>query len=176
MNESGLIHLYCGDGKGKTTAALGLALRASGAGKRVLLLQFLKGRETGELKSLARLPEITVVRGNASGKFSFQMDPAERAAALILHTENLRAAINTARAGECDLLILDEALGALSAGLLDERLLRELVSGKPPALELVLTGRAPPHWLFEAADYVSEMCKRKHPFDRGIAARSGVEF
>lgn len=176
MNGQGLIHCYCGDGKGKTTAALGLALRAAGAGKKVLLLQFLKGRDTSELRVLERIPEITVLRGNASEKFSFQMDERERQQAYDMHCKNLLTAVEAARAGACDLLVLDEAMAAVSTGLIDEDLLRNFVENKPQPLELVLTGRNPPEWLLERADYVTEMVKRKHPFDSGISARTGVEL
>lgn len=176
MNGNGLIHVYCGDGKGKTTAALGLVMRASGAGMKTLVVQFLKGRETGELKSLALLPGVQVIRGNPSGKFSFEMDERERRQAYEMNTKNLLAAVETARAEACGLLVLDEILGALSAGLVDEELLRDFVIRKPAPLELVLTGRNPPGWMLDAADYVSEICKRKHPYDRGIPARRGIEW
>ncbi|MCI8650216.1 MAG: cob(I)yrinic acid a,c-diamide adenosyltransferase [Anaerotruncus sp.] len=173
---SGLIHIYCGDGKGKTTAAIGLAVRAAGAGKRVLLLQFLKGQPTGELASLAMLPQVTVLRGKMGGKFTFQMGERELQQTYDLQTKNLLTAVETARAGDCDLLILDELFGALSTETVDEDLLRNFIIHKPAALELVLTGRNPPDWLLKAADYVSEICKRKHPYDKGIQARQGIEF
>ena len=172
----GLIHVYCGDGKGKTTAAVGLAARAAGRGLRVLMVQFLKGQETGELRSLALLPGVTVLRGKASEKFTFQMDERELQQTYDLNTKNLLTAKEALRAGECDLLILDEILGALSCELVDEDLLRDLVGTKPEGAELVLTGRNPPDWLLDAADYVTEMVKRKHPFDRGIPAREGIEL
>lgn len=175
MNR-GLIHIYCGDGKGKTTAAMGLAVRAAGCENQVLIVQFLKGQETGELRSLARIPEITVLRGKASSKFTFQMDERELQQTYDLNSKNLLTAVETAREGKCDLLILDEILGALSCDLIDSDLLRSLVEQKPEALELVLTGRNPPQWLLDHADYVTEMVKRKHPFDQGIPARKGIEL
>ena len=162
----GLIHIYCGDGKGKTTAATGLAVRAAGCGMKVLLVQFLKGQETGELRALAHIPGITVLRGKASEKFTFQMDERE-----LQQTYDEQA-----RAGACDLLVLDEVMGALSCQLIDEDLLRSLVEQKPERLELVMTGRNPPDWLIDAADYVSEIKKVKHPYDRGVSARRGIEM
>ena len=167
----GLIHIYCGDGKGKTTAATGLAVRAAGCGMKVLLVQFLKGQETGELRALAHIPGITVLRGKASEKFTFQMDERE-----LQQTYDLLTAVEQARAGACDLLVLDEVMGALSCQLIDEDLLRSLVEQKPERLELVMTGRNPPDWLIEAADYVSEIKKVKHPYDRGVSARRGIEM
>ncbi|MEM1483790.1 cob(I)yrinic acid a,c-diamide adenosyltransferase [Oscillospiraceae bacterium PP1C4] len=176
MREMGLIHVYCGDGKGKTTAAMGLAMRASGVGMKVLIVQFLKGQETGELRSLALLPNVSVIRGNPSGKFSFQMDERELQHTYDLHTKNLLTAIEAARAGNCDLLILDEIMGALSASLIDEDLMHNFIEHKPESLELVLTGRNPPDWLLEKASYISEICKRRHPYDQGIPARRGIEL
>lgn len=176
MNRQGLTHVYCGNGKGKTTAAIGLAVRAAGAGLRVMIVQFLKSQDTGELRSLALIPNITMVRGKASGKFTFQMDEHERAETRELSDRTLAAAVAAAKNGECDLLILDEALGALESGMLDEAALIELVGEKPERLELVLTGRNPPEWLISHADYVSEILPRKHPYECGIAARSGIEY
>ncbi|MGI5966865.1 MULTISPECIES: cob(I)yrinic acid a,c-diamide adenosyltransferase [Anaerotruncus] len=172
----GLIHIYCGDGKGKTTAAIGLAARAAGNGMKVAILQFLKGQETGELSSLALIPGITVIRGKASEKFTFQMDERELQQTYDLCTKNLLTALELLRAGQCDLLVLDEILGALSCELVDEDLLRSLIEQKPEQAELVLTGRNPPDWLLEKADYVTEMVKRKHPYDRGVPARRGIEL
>ncbi len=174
--RQGLIHIYCGDGKGKTTAAIGLAVRAAGCGKRVFIVQFLKGQATGELKSLACIPEIKLLRGKACSKFTCQMDERELQQTYDLNTKNLLTAVETARSGECDVLILDEILGTLSCDLIDSDLLRSLIEQKPESLELVLTGRNPPQWLLDQADYVTEMVKRKHPYDQGIPAREGIEM
>lgn len=173
---TGLVHLYYGDGKGKTTAALGLALRALGCGRRVVLVQFLKNTPCGELAALARHDGMTVLRGKAGAHFTFAMTAAERAQTKAIHEGNLAQALTLVRAGVCDLLILDEVTDALQAGLLDEALLREAVLKKPDGLELVMTGHHATGWLVQAADYVTEMKKCKHPFDRGVPAREGVEF
>ena len=173
--EKGLIEVYCGDGKGKTTAAVGLAVRAAGRGLRVCLVQFLKGRETGELVSLAMLPNIRVIRSKQSGKFTFQMDERELRAVYDLQTKDLLTAMEVMRAGECDVLILDEIMAALSTGTVDEDLLRSLMEQRPGTVELVLTGRNPPDWILEQADYISEIVKRRHPFDKAVAARDGIE-
>lgn len=175
MNPLGLTHLYCGDGKGKTTAALGLLLRASGAGMPAVLVQFLKGDATSELASLALLPGVTVLRGAEGPGWSPAMSEAQRAAARAIHDRNLAEADRLVRAGQCRLIVLDEAAAACRRGLVDEDLLRRLVLDRPEGVELVLTGRRPPQWMLDAADYVTEMRKLRHPFERGIAARVGVE-
>lgn len=174
--DQGLIHVYWGNGKGKTTAALGLALRAGGWGRRVVVVQFLKGRDCGELHALSRLDNILVLRGKSSDSFVRQMSETEKQAAWQAHAANLQQALSRVARGCCDLLILDEALDACDLGLLDEAALRDLVEGKPQHLELVLTGRRPAPWLLAAADYATEMVKHKHPYDQGIGAREGIEF
>ncbi|MEG1953559.1 MAG: cob(I)yrinic acid a,c-diamide adenosyltransferase [Hydrogenoanaerobacterium sp.] len=174
-DKTGLIHIYCGDGKGKTTAAIGLAVRAAGAGFKVVLVQFLKGQQSSELLSLALLPNITLLREKLSPKFSFQMDDTEKAETIAVHGHYLKTAAELCKEKNCDVLVLDEVLGALDCGLLDTELLRRFIDQKPDELELVLTGRNPPQWLCEKADYISEIHKVKHPFDAGIQARIGIE-
>ena len=174
--NNGLIHVYYGDGKGKTTAALGLALRASGCGKQVVMIQFLKDSPSGELSQLERLPSVTVIRGKAGTMFVRDMSPQDKDATREKHNENLRAALARVEDGQCDLLILDEGLDACQLELLDGPLLSELITRKPPGLELVITGHYPIGWILEKADYITEMVKRRHPYDRGIGARKGIEF
>ena len=167
----GLVHLYWGDGKGKTTAAMGLALRALGTGRKVVIVQFLKGGQSGEIPLLRSLG-AQIFRGKAGMKFTFQMSEAEKAETRALQTEHLRQAL----ACEADLLVLDEACAAWQTGLVDRELLKQAVLERPAGREVVLTGRQPPEWLLEAADYVTEMHCHRHPFERGIPAREGVEF
>lgn len=169
--SNGLIHLYHGDGKGKTTAAMGLAVRALGCGRRVVIVQFLKGGATGELEPLQTLG-ATFYRGKAGQKFVFQMNEEEKAATRALQTENLRRAL----ADPADLLILDEACAACRLGLVDETVLKKAVLQKPAQREVVLTGREPADWMLAAADYCTEMQCRRHPYEKGIAAREGVEY
>ena len=172
---SGLIHIYCGDGKGKTTAAVGLAVRCAGRGNKVLLVQFLKSRDSGELYSLAKLPDIEVMRGKESKKFTFQMNEEEKHVLLIEHNKMFEQVLAKIKNGGYSLLILDEVIGALNAKVFEMPKLIEFLRHKPENLEVVLTGRNPAPELVEIADYVSEMRKVKHPMDRGIMAREGIE-
>lgn len=171
----GLIHIYCGDGKGKTTAAVGLAVRCAGRGNKVLLVQFLKSRDSGELYSLAKLPDIEVMRGKESKKFTFQMNEEEKHALLIEHNKMFQQVLAKIKNGGYSLLILDEVIGALNAKVFEMPKLIEFLRHKPENLEVVLTGRNPAPELVEIADYVSEMRKVKHPMDKGIMAREGIE-
>lgn len=171
----GLIHIYCGDGKGKTTAAVGLAVRCAGRGNKVLLVQFLKSRDSGELYSLAKLPDIEVMRGKESKKFTFQMNEEEKHALLIEHNKMFEQVLAKIKNGGYSLLILDEVIGALNAKVFEMPKLIEFLRHKPENLEVVLTGRNPAPELVEIADYVSEMRKVKHPMDKGIVAREGIE-
>ena len=160
--SNGLIHLYHGDGKGKTTAAMGLAVRALGCGRRVVIVQFLKGGATGEQEPLQTLG-ATFYRGKAGQKFVYQMNEEEKAATRAL-------------ADPADLLILDEACAAWNLNMVDRELLQNAVLHKPAEQELAMTGRDPAPWMLDAADYITEMCCRRHPYEKGIPARKGVEF
>lgn len=171
----GLIHIYCGDGKGKTTAAVGLAVRCAGRGNKVLLVQFLKSRDSGEIYSLAKLPDIEVMRGKESKKFTFQMNEEEKHALLIEHNKMFEQVLAKIKNGGYSLLILDEVIGALNAKVFEMPKLIEFLRHKPENLEVVLTGRNPAPELVEIADYVSEMRKVKHAMDKGIMAREGIE-
>jgi cob(I)alamin adenosyltransferase len=170
---SGLTHIYTGHGKGKTTAAVGLAVRAAGDGLRVLFVQFLKGRATGELGPLKSLG-VDVVRSPGVKKFIPDMTQQEREECGVAQHTCLNAAIDSA--ARYDLIILDEAFGAAETGMIDIDALAEFVKHKPDSLELVLTGRGAPQRLIELADYVSEIKAVKHPYDRGITARKGIEY
>jgi len=177
MSEKGLMHVYYGDGKGKTTAALGLALRAAGCGKNVVVVQFLKSWSCGEHDSLSALSKITLFRGNAAGgKFVHEMSEEEKGETKRLQDECLKNALELIHKGQCEVLVLDEAIDAFRLGVLDKNMLEDLIYGKPDFLELVITGHDPDTRLIEQADYVTEMIKRKHPYDEGVCARKGIEF
>jgi len=177
MSEKGLIHVYYGNGKGKTTAALGLALRAAGCGKNVVIVQFLKGWECGEHISLPSISNITLIRGKtAGGKFVYEMNDEEKQITKDLQNKSMKKALELIKKEQCDVLILDEAIDALKLEMLDPDIPENLIYNKPDSLELVITGHDPDKQLLERADYVTEMVKRKHPYDEGINARKGIDF
>jgi cob(I)alamin adenosyltransferase len=154
-----MIHVYTGDGKGKTTAALGLALRAAGRGKKVVIVQFMKGADTGELHSIALVPGVTVLRNRKHYGF-FNRSGTETQSQII---EDNNSSLAEALGLSWDMLVLDEVFFAYSSGALDRKTIDSLVLEKNENRELVLTGRNPPQHIIDAADYVSEIRKIKHP-------------
>lgn len=171
LMDEGLIHLYWGEGKGKTTAAMGLALRALGRGRRVTVVQFLKDGASGELEPLRRLGAL-VYAGKTCGKFAAQMTREERADTARQNTDHLRRALEL----PCDLLVLDEVCAAWQLDMVDRELLEAAVLKRPQGREVVLTGREPARWMAEAAHYSTEMTCHRHPYQDGVPAREGVEF
>ncbi|HHL40676.1 MAG TPA: cob(I)yrinic acid a,c-diamide adenosyltransferase [Deltaproteobacteria bacterium] len=174
----GLVHIYTGEGKGKTTAAVGLAVRAAGQGLRVLFVQFFKEDDasSGEKDILrTRFPEIELVRSNCRHPFftGKRAGDAEAEEAVRRTFEGTRRAVE---AGGIDMVVLDEAMAAVNGGWLAVEEVVEFIESRPPDLEVVLTGRNAPVELVRAADYVTEMLKIKHPFDEGVKARKGIEF
>jgi cob(I)alamin adenosyltransferase len=173
--ETGLIQIYTGDGKGKSTAAFGLALRAAGCGLKAVIIQFMKrGEWYGEIKSFAKLPEIELHSFGCEGFIKKGAPtPAE-------HIKQAQAALDKTRRilqeRETDVLILDELNNAIYFGLVTEEEVRELLDMKPPHTELVITGRNAPDYLLQAADLVTEMLEIKHPYRQGIPARLGIEY
>ncbi len=171
----GLIQVYTGDGKGKTTCALGLALRAVGQGLKVYMVQFMKGRETGEAKAAAaRLaPDMTLRPFGRPGLVNLR-GPAPEDLALVREAWDL--ARQLIAAGAHDLVILDEINLALAFSLLDPEEVYEALRQRPPWVEVVLTGRQAPPALVELADLVTEMRPLKHYFQAGVRARRGIEW
>lgn len=175
--ELGLIHIYCGNGKGKTTAAMGLGMRAAGRKKKVLLTQFLKSNKTGELNSIEKLKEYYhFMPGVPVGKFTWNMNDEEKEAAKIEHTERFKVITQKAIDENYDLLILDEIIATVNLDFVPLDLVVEFLKIKPKGLEVVMTGRDPKEELIELADYVSEINAIKHPFEKGIPSRVGIEI
>lgn len=174
-NVKGLVQIFTGNGKGKTTAALGTIVRAAGHGLKVFAIFFIKGDYAyGEYSTLAKLPNVKVASFGLR-QFIYKksgINPEEKAQA--------EAALATARealtSGSYDLVVLDEINVALYFNLIELEEVLQLIKDKPPHVELILTGRNADKRLIEAADLVTEMVKIKHPFDKGIKARKGIEF
>lgn len=164
-----MLQLYWGDGKGKTTAAMGLALRALGHGQRVSVVQFLKDGTSGEISLLRRCG--ATVRACPNAKFTWQMTDAEKAEA----RANNNAALQAALAEPFELLVLDEACAACKSGLVEEQLLK-MAAARAKTAEVVFTGREPAEWMQTAADYSTEMQSVRHPYAQGVTAREGVEY
>jgi cob(I)alamin adenosyltransferase len=172
--EKGLVEVYTGEGKGKTTAAFGLALRAVGRGLRVYVIQFIKGGfDYGELYVVDRLPNLTL-KAFGRGKFVMAKPPEKEDVGFA--REAFELAKKVVMSGECDLVILDEVNVALSLNLINVDEVLELVKGKPLHVEVVLTGRGAPDELVEVADLVTEMREVKHPYRKGVGARKGIEY
>lgn len=171
-----MVHIYCGDGKGKTTAAMGLALRAAGRGWGVVIAQFLKSEDSGERRALACVPGVTLLPLPERVKFSFQMDEADRREAAARFAALCDQCQGLAAAGEARMVILDEVCAAVNTGLLPLERVLALLDGLPAGAEAVLTGRDPHPALLARADYVTEMKKNRHPYEKGVRARSGIEF
>lgn len=174
MLEHGYTQVYTGNGKGKTTAALGLAFRAVGRGLRVCFFQFIKGGGPyGEHLSCEKLaPLLTIIQTGRPGWVNTQDITEDRCAAQEAFAQARQILIS----GKYDLVVLDEINGAVAFGLLDEVQVLELIHLKPPHVELVLTGRNAPERVMEAADLVTEMRDIKHYYKAGVPARSGIEM
>lgn len=171
--QHGLIQIYTGNGKGKTTAALGLTMRAVGAGLKVYLGQFIKKGSFSEIKALRRLHPVITARQYGRGCFvRGKPVPAD----ILSARKGLNALSRAMLCGKYDLVIADEIFCALNAELITAKEILRLIDKKPLSVELVLTGRNAPKKIIKKADLVTEMRKIKHPFDRGIGGRKGIEY
>jgi cob(I)alamin adenosyltransferase len=175
MRRQGLVTVFTGNGKGKTTAAIGTAVRAAGYGHRVFIVFFLKGKmfTQGEVQALAKFPNVEtasfgtsawVIKGTADPEASSQSAKA------------LESARNALASGKYDLVILDEINGALDFGLVTLEDVIDLIASRPPNVDLILTGRGADPAVIEAADVVTEMVNVKHAFERGVPAREGFDY
>lgn len=170
-----LIHIYCGDGKGKTTAAIGLSIRAAGSGMNVIFARFLKDNDSSELKIIKNITNIDLIPCEKEFGFFFTMSNEEKVEAKVFYSNLLMEVINKARLKEYDMLVLDEIMAAYNLDLVDKNEFLEFLKNKPQKLEVVMTGRDPDKSLIGLADYVSNIEKVKHPYDNGIVARVGIE-
>ncbi|NIA10544.1 MAG: cob(I)yrinic acid a,c-diamide adenosyltransferase [Nitrospiraceae bacterium] len=172
QKKTGFVHIYTGNGKGKTTAALGLSLRAIGAGWMVLFAQFLKRGEYSEIKALRRFGDQVKICQYGSGEF-VRGRPSEKEVALA--QAGLRDIKEAIKKGKYDLVVLDEIDVAMHFGLIPVEDVIALLERRPPDLELVLTGRWAPKEIIECADLVTEMRMIKHYFSKDVLARTGIE-
>ena len=171
--KKGYSHVYTGPGKGKTTAALGLGLRAAGAGLKVHMLQFMKGRRYSELDALENIPGFTF---SQHGRDEFVNKEKPEQIDIDLAQQGFEYAKEIIKKEKYDLVILDEINVAVDFNLIDVDDVLEIVEGKPEKLELVLTGRYAHPKITRIADYVTEMLEIKHPYQHGVEARKGIDF
>ena len=173
----GMVQVYTGNGKGKTTAALGQGLRSVGRGLIVYMIQFLKSSDTGELYSCKKIGDnFKIFRFEKKRDFFWNLTEQEK----LEVKEEVNVAFDFAKKvmqeKKCDVLILDEIMGVLSNHLIKEEELCQFIQNKPDNMELILTGRDAPQSIISLADYVSEIHSIKHPMDKGIKARRGIEY
>ncbi|MFP4482964.1 MAG: cob(I)yrinic acid a,c-diamide adenosyltransferase [Thermovirgaceae bacterium] len=172
--EKGLVHVYTGNGKGKTTAALGITLRVTGHGGRVAFIQFMKGwPHYGETAGLASLEGVEhFVTGRPDFVDRAHPDPVD----VFEARRGFKRAAAVLEAGKHDLVVLDEVIVAIDYGMLSAFQTIEALAARAPHVEVILTGRGAPPELIECADYVTEMMERKHPFRKGVPGRMGAEY
>jgi cob(I)alamin adenosyltransferase len=170
----GCVHIYTGNGKGKTTAALGLALRAAGHGLKTIMVQFMKGQHYGELDSVKNLGGLVTIEQFGHPQFCRLTDPPDEA-----DVKRAQAAIERIkkiiREKGCDILVLDEVMTAIMFNLITEAQVYEIIRSRPSGMEIVLTGRSVNTNLYDAADLVTEMQDIKHYYHKGVQARKGIE-
>lgn len=171
----GLIHIYTGDGKGKTTAGVGLSIRCAGNNKKVIYTQFLKDNKSSELNIIKQVENITFVPCENKLGFYTQMNEEEKLQTQEIYNNLLKKVIELATTTDCQLLVLDEVIIAYKFQVIDPNLLLSFLKDKPEELEVVMTGRYATEELIDLADYVSHVKKIKHPYDKGIMAREGIE-
>ena len=171
-----MIHAYYGDGKGKSTAAAGAALRAAGNRMRVMYVQFLKTENTGERLALQSIDGITLTSCPLELKFTYEMDDRERQQVSMMYRGIFERAVSITLSDRYDMIVLDEVFDVINEGMLSESSVFEFISNAPNNSEIIMTGRKPPKRFIDAADYVTEFKKHKHPYDRGIQARKGIEY
>ncbi len=171
-----MIHIYSGDGKGKTTAVVGLAVRAAGAGMRVYFYQFLKNGSSSEISMLESLRGVTVRCCRNCSKFTSQLNDEEKAAVTAEQNSMLIEIKNLINSHGADLIIIDEFIDAYNKQLVDRLFAEVMLKEFPSGMELAMTGREPTPFLCRLADYHSEIKAVKHPFENGMRSRRGIEY
>lgn len=171
-----MIHIYFGDGKGKTTAGVGLAARAAGSNMKVLFVQFLKTEFSGERHTLSHTENVTLTLCPLELNFTFNMDEKEKSHASKVFKGIFDSSVTTALTERYDVVVLDEIFDVINNDMISDAEVYEFITNAPKSMEIVMTGHNPPEKFFEIADYITEFKKIKHPYDRGITGRKGIEF
>lgn len=174
--KKGCVHIYHGDGKGKTTCGIGLCIRGAGAGLKVLIAQFLKDNSSSERKILETIPGIYLAQGPSKVRFTFSMSPGELEETGRQYREMFREIVEAACAQEYDMVFLDEILHLIHKDMIPESQVLDFLDHRPEGMEVILTGYYPSSELLSRADYVSHIVKEKHPYDKGLTARLGIEM
>lgn len=171
-----MIQIFYGNGKGKTSAAIGSAIRAAGRGMKILFVQFLKKDDSGERKVLSTINGVTMPPCPVELDFTFNMNSAQKAQVSKIFRETFERSVRTALTSNYSILILDEVFTAIEVGILSEGEVYNFLTDAPPHLEIILTGQNVSEKFIKIADYVSNIVKVKHPYDKGVSARMGIEF
>lgn len=169
-------HIYFGDGKGKTTAAVGIAVRAAGSNLKVLFVQFLKTEFSGERHVLSHLENVSLTFCPIELKFTYEMDEKEKLQASKIFKGIFDRSVTMALTQKYDMVVLDEVFEVINAGMISESEVFEFIANVPTSMEIIMTGHNPSQKFLDSADYVTEFKKVKHPYDRGIIGRIGIEF
>lgn len=167
-----MLHIYCGDGKGKTSASVGLAVRMAGAGMKVAFVQFMKGGETAELSSLSKIENIDIMRCDRDYGFFNTLSDSDKRELTDCHNKLIEKAF----AGGYDGIIFDEFNFAYSHSLMDREKAKDLITANKDMIETAITGRDPAAEFTEIADYISEIKCVRHPYQKGVTARKGIEY
>ena len=171
-----MIHIYYGDGKGKTTAAVGLAARAAGNKMKVMFVQFLKTEFSGERKALSEFENVTLTECPEALEFTYEMTEEEKLRAATLFRGIFERSAASALSERYDMIVLDEIFDIIEEGMLSEAEVLEFITNAPNSIEIVMTGHNPPQRFLDEADYITEMKKIRHPYDKGMTGRIGIEF
>ena len=177
-----MIHLYSGDGKGKTSIAVGMSIRMAGAGGHVIFAQFMKGNESSELNILRSLDNVEVIKAERDFPFYGNMTDKDKVDITKCHNDILKEIAERINNYSCDedlpklLIVLDEITYPCNWHLIDDSLLQDILNNLPDNIELVMTGRDPLDYMKDCADYYSEVCMHKHPYQKGARERLGIEM
>lgn len=171
-----LKHIYYGDGKGKTTAAVGITVRAAGSKLKVLFVQFLKTEFSGERHILSHTENVTLTFCPLELKFTFDMTEQEKHQTSVIFKGIFDRSVKMALTQKYDMVVFDEIFEVINAGMISEGEVFEFIANAPTSMEIIMTGHNPSEKFIQIADYVTEFKKIKHPYDRGITGRIGVEF